>query len=186
MTIDELKTKCEGCHLCPLGETRTNLVFGTGNANSPIMFVGEAPGEQEDKSGIPFVGRAGQLFDKYLEAVGIERSDVYICNILKCRPPKNRDPLPEEQEKCMDHLRDQVRIIKPKLIVCLGRIAAMKLIGEDFHISTDHGKWYKKGNFEICAVYHPSFLLRNPAGKKEEMLTDMQMIAKRLEALADV
>ena len=128
MNWEELENACKGCDKCPLCKTKTNTVFGVGNKNASLMFVGEAPGESEDKSGIPFVGRAGKLFDKYLLALGIDRNDVYIANILKCRPPNNRDPLPEEQDMCMSYLREQVRLIKPKIIVCLGRISAMKLI----------------------------------------------------------
>ena len=144
--------------------------------------MGEAPGEQEDLSGTPFVGRAGQLLDKYLYAVDIARKDVYIANILKCRPPKNRDPLPAEEEACIDYLREQVRLIKPKIIVCLGRIAAMKLIKPDFKISKEHGIWFEKGNFVMTAVYHPAALLRDPR-RKEEMLADMQEIKKKLDSL---
>jgi len=143
------------------------------------MFVGEAPGEQEDLTGTPFVGRAGQLLDKFLYAVGIERSDVYIANILKCRPPQNRDPLPEEEDACIGYLREQVRIIQPKIIVCLGRISAMRLIKPDFKITAEHGKWFQKGDFLITAVFHPAALLRDPR-KKEDMLEDMKRIAAKL------
>ena len=120
MTLDQLKSTCENCQKCPLGATRTNLVFGVGNPHAKLMFVGEAPGEQEDLSGIPFVGRAGQLLDKFLYAVDIDRADVYIANILKCRPPKNRDPLPAEEDACMDFLRRQVKLINPKIIAFSG------------------------------------------------------------------
>ena len=178
--LANVKAKCENCKKCPLGETRTNCVFGEGNENAKIMFVGEAPGEQEDLSGKPFVGRAGKLLDKFLLAVDISREDVYIANILKCRPPQNRDPLPEEEAECIDYLREQVRAINPKIIVCLGRISAMKLIKEDFKITKEHGTWFKKGNFYMTAVYHPAALLRDPR-KNEEMLADM----KEIKALAD-
>ncbi len=184
MTLSELYNKCSQCKACPLGETRTNLVFGVGNENADLMFVGEAPGEKEDLSGIPFVGAAGKLFDKYLEAVEIDRDSVYIANILKCRPPKNRDPKPEEEEACIGYLREQTAIIKPKIIVCLGRIAAMRLIKPDFKITKEHGLWYKKGGIEMTAVYHPSALLRDP-NKKEDMLKDMKMLKARLEALGE-
>ncbi len=178
----ELYNKCSQCHRCPLGDTRTNCVFGTGNTNADLMFIGEAPGEQEDLSGTPFVGRAGQLLDRYLYAVGIDRSDVYIANILKCRPPKNRDPLPEEEEMCIDYLREQVRMVKPKIIVCLGRIAAMKLIRPDYKITREHGVWIEKGQFLMTAVYHPALLLRDPR-KKEEMLEDMKSVKAKLDSL---
>ena len=125
---NKLLDECKACTACELHKTRTNCVFGIGNVNADILFVGEAPGDNEDKTGTPFVGRAGQLLDKYLYAVDIDREDVYIANILKCRPPQNRDPLPSEEDACIEFLRRQVRLINPKIIVCLGRIAAMRLI----------------------------------------------------------
>ena len=183
MTWETLESACRACDKCELCKTRTNVVFGTGNRNARLLFVGEAPGEQEDLSGTPFVGRAGKLLDQYLEAVGIDRSDVYIANILKCRPPKNRDPLPAEEDLCIDYLRAQVRLIRPKLIVCLGRIAAMRLIRPDFKITKEHGEWVQRGDYEMCAVYHPSLLLRDPR-KKPEMLVDMQAVKTKLDQLS--
>ena len=180
--LQALYEKCAACHGCALGETRTNCVFGVGNPEADLMFVGEAPGEQEDLSGTPFVGRAGQLLDKFLYAVDIRREDVYIANILKCRPPKHRDPLPAEEDACIDFLREQVKIIKPKMIVCLGRIAAMRLIKPDFRITREHGQWFEKGSFIMSAVYHPALLLRDPR-KKEEMLEDMKAIKAKLDSL---
>lgn len=182
ITLDTIKKECSVCQKCPLGKTRTNLVFGTGNPNARLMFIGEAPGEKEDLSGIPFVGAAGKLFDKYLAAVGIRRDEIYIANILKCRPPKNRDPLPEEQDACINYLRAQVKAIRPRIIVCLGRISAMRLIRPDFRITKEHGQFIRKGAFDICAVYHPSALLRDQA-KKDEMLADMIEIKRRYDAL---
>lgn len=179
-TLEEIRTDCASCMNCPLGKTRTNLVFGVGNPNAKLMFIGEAPGQQEDLSGVPFVGAAGKLFDKYLAAVGIPREDVYIANILKCRPPQNRDPLPAEQDACIGYLREQVKAIRPKMIVCLGRIAAMRLINPDFRITREHGVFVTRGAYEICAVYHPSALLRDPA-KKDEMLADMLMIKEKYD-----
>ena len=179
--LEELRTSCLDCHACPLGDTRTKLVFGVGNPNADLMFVGEAPGEQEDLSGTPFVGRAGQLLDRYLEAVDIRRDQVYIANILKCRPPKNRDPLPEEEDACIGYLREQIRLIRPKIIVCLGRIAAMRLIKPNYRITAEHGTWVEKGGFAMTAVYHPAALLRDPR-KKEDMLEDMKKIRQRLDA----
>lgn len=181
-SLDEIRKECEGCRKCSLAETRTNVVFGVGNPHADIMFVGEAPGEKEDLSGIPFVGAAGKLFDKYLVAVGIPREEIYIANMLKCRPPKNRDPKPEEQDLCIEYLREQVRAVSPKLIVCLGRISAMRLIKPDFRITAEHGIWFERGAFSICAVYHPSALLRDPR-KKDDMLADMMDIKRRLDAL---
>ena len=177
--LQALYEKCAACHGCPLGETRTNCVFGVGNPEADLMFVGEAPGEQEDLSGTPFVGRAGQLLDKFLYAVDINREDVYIANILKCRPPKNRDPLPEEEDACIDYLREQVKLLKPRVIVCLGRISAMKLIKPNFAITKEHGQWFEKGQFLMTAVYHPALLLRDPR-KKEEMLEDMKRIKEKV------
>lgn len=177
---EELENRCKSCQKCSLSETRTNVVFGAGSRNAKLMFVGEAPGEKEDLSGIPFVGAAGKLLDKYLYAVDIDREDVFIANMLKCRPPKNRDPKEEEQDLCIEYLREQVRLINPKIIVCLGRIAAKRLIKEDFMITKEHGIFYEKNGFTICAVYHPSALLRDPR-KKEDMLIDMQKIKKKLD-----
>lgn len=181
-TLDAIKKECAACRKCPLAGTRTNMVFGTGDPHAKLMFIGEAPGEQEDLSGIPFVGAAGKLLDKYLTAVGIAREEVYIANILKCRPPKNRDPKPEEEDACIDHLRAQVKAIRPKMIVCLGRISAMRLISPDFKITREHGQFVRKGSFDICAVYHPSALLHDPA-KKDDMLADMIKIKEKYDAL---
>lgn len=177
-----LRSECENCKACELHTTRTNCVFGTGNVDADLLFVGEAPGDNEDKTGVPFVGRAGQLLDQYLYAVDIPRESVYIANILKCRPPRNRDPLPAEEDACMDFLRRQVKLIRPKIIVCLGRIAAMRLIRPDYKITKEHGEWVQKGNFLITAVYHPALLLRDPR-RKEEMLVDMKKIKEKLDEL---
>ena len=179
MTWDQLKKACAECDRCELCKTRTNIVFGVGNENADILFVGEAPGEQEDLSGTPFVGRAGQLLDKFLCAVDIKREDVYIANILKCRPPKNRDPMPAEEDACIGYLRKQVSLINPKVIVCLGRISAMRLIKPDFKITQEHGQWFKKGDYLMTAVYHPAALLRDPR-KKEDMLEDMKKIKEKI------
>jgi len=180
-TLEEIKSECELCQKCGLCETRTNIVFGTGNANARLMFIGEAPGQKEDETGIPFVGAAGKLLNKYLDAVGIAREDVYIANILKCRPPKNRDPLPAEEDMCIGYLRDQVLAIRPKVIVCLGRISAMRIIKPDFKITAEHGKWFDKNGYSVCAVYHPAALLRDPR-KKDEMLADMMAIKERIDS----
>ena len=182
INLEELARHCSACQKCALGATRTNLVFGTGNPTADLLFVGEAPGEQEDLSGTPFVGRAGQLLDKYLAAVDLAREDVYIANILKCRPPKNRDPLPAEEDACIDYLRAQVKLIRPKMIVCLGRISAMRLIKPDFKISQEHGQWFEKNGVLMTAVFHPAALLRDPR-RKEDMLEDMKRIKKKLSEL---
>lgn len=180
MTWEELETACKSCTECALHETRHNCVFGTGSTAATLMFVGEAPGEKEDLSGVPFVGAAGKLLDKYLEAVGIDRNSVYIANILKCRPPKNRDPLPAEQDKCIKYLKEQIKLIRPKVIVCLGRIAAMRLISPDYKITKEHGTFVERGSFTMTAVYHPAALLRDPR-KKEDMYTDMKKIKELLD-----
>ena len=185
MSVDawnQLEERCRDCQGCPLGKTRTNLVFGVGNREADLMFVGEAPGQAEDEQGIPFVGAAGKLLDRYLYAVGIPRESVYIANILKCRPPMNRDPLPEEEDACIGYLREQVRLIQPKIIVCLGRISAMRLIRPDYRITREHGQFIRKGDFLMTAVYHPAALLRDGT-KKEDMLLDFERIKEQLVLL---
>ena len=182
MDWETLEQTCASCTACELSKTRTNCVFGTGSRTAKLLFVGEAPGEQEDLSGTPFVGRAGQLLNKFLEAVEIPREDVYIANILKCRPPQNRDPLPSEEDACIGYLREQVKLLRPKIIVCLGRISAMKLIKPDFKITKEHGQWFEKGDFVMTAVYHPAYLLRDPR-KKEDMLVDMKRLREKLNEL---
>ena len=182
--LEEIKEKCLICKNCPLADTRTNIVFGRGNPNSDILFIGEAPGEKEDLSGEPFVGAAGKLLDKFLVAVGLKEDDYYIANIIKCRPPKNRDPKPEEEEACINFLREQISVIKPKIIVCLGRISAKKIIKPDFFITEEHGKWFKKGDYFVTAVFHPAAILRDPRRKEAELI-DFQKIAtmkKELES----
>ena len=180
---ETLYNECNECKKCSLCETKTNTVFGSGNKYATLMFIGEAPGEKEDLQGLPFVGASGKLLDKYLDAVGLNREDVYIANILKCRPPKNRDPKPEEEDACIDFLRKQLELIQPKMIVCLGRISAMRLIKPDFKITSEHGKWFKKGNFLMCAVYHPSALLRDPR-KRDDMMADFIMLKNKLDELS--
>ena len=175
--LQKIKEKCEKCQGCPLFETRTKLVFGRGNVDADILFVGEAPGEKEDLSGEPFVGAAGKLLDKFLVAVGLTENDYYIANIIKCRPPKNRDPKPEEEDACLDFLREQVAVIKPKMIVCLGRISAKRIIKPDFKITEEHGVWFKRGDTLLTAVYHPAAVLRDPR-RKADMLSDFEKIAE--------
>lgn len=177
-----LKKQCEDCQKCLLYKTKKNTVFGKGSENAKILFVGEAPGEQEDLQGIPFCGASGQLLDKYFEAINLSPDDYYVANILKCRPPHNRDPLPEEQDQCIGFLREQLKLINPSIIVCLGRISAMRIIKPDFKITREHGKWFKKGRFYITAVYHPSLLLRDPS-KREEMLIDFLEIEKKFNEI---
>ena len=179
---EKLYSDCSICHACALSETRTNCVFGAGSTSADLLFVGEAPGDNEDKTGTPFVGRAGKLLNEYLDAVGIDRESVYIANILKCRPPKNRDPRPSEEDACIEFLQRQIALLQPKLIVCLGRISAKRLISKGYKISDEHGAWFDFCGIPITAVYHPALLLRDPR-KKGEMMTDMQMISNRLKEL---
>ena len=179
---EALIERCRDCRACALGKTRTNNVFGVGNREADLMFVGEAPGADEDAQGIPFVGRAGQLLDKYLIATDLPRDKVYIANILKCRPPHNRDPEDGEQDACIGYLREQFRLIQPRVLVCLGRIAAMRLIKPDFRITREHGKWFCKNGLWMMAVYHPSALLRDPS-RREDMLRDLHEVRRKLEEL---
>lgn len=167
MDFEGLKAKCMICRDCGLCETRTNVVFGDGDPGAKLMFIGEGPGQNEDLTGIPFVGKAGQLLDKMLAAVEIDREKVYIANMVKCRPPRNRDPESEEIETCIKYLREQVRLISPRMIVCLGRIAACRLISPDFLVTKQHGLWIDKGNIRFMGTFHPSALLRNPMQKPE-------------------
>jgi len=161
-TWDELKEQCMDCTKCRLCETRTNVVFGEGNPNAEIMFIGEGPGEREDATGRPFVGRAGQLLDDMLTMIGLDRTKVFIANIVKCRPPHNRDPLPDEQEACIGWLRQQTALMKPKIIVCLGRISGKVIIKPDLKITEEHGKWFVKSKIHMMATLHPAALLRDP------------------------
>ena len=163
---NELEETCLACRKCGLCETRRHVVFGVGNPRAKVMFVGEGPGENEDLQGEPFVGRGGQLLDKMLAAVDLDRNtNVYITNIVKCRPPQNRDPLPQEQEACIGYLRNQFALLRPKILVCLGRIAGQKLIKPDLKITKEHGIFFDKGGTLMRATLHPAALLRNPAQK---------------------
>ena len=180
---EELRTNCMTCKRCKLCETRTNVVFGVGNPNADILFIGEGQGENEDLQGEPFVGRAGKLLDKMLAAVDLDRNkDIYIANIVKCRPPKNRDPEKDEQEACIGWLRNQVKLINPKIIVCLGRIAAMKIIKPDMKITKEHGIFFKKGDILMMATLHPAALLRNP-NNKPQAFEDYLKLRDKLEEL---
>ncbi len=167
---EDLKTACYNCEKCELCSTRTNLVFGVGNPRAEVMFIGEGPGEQEDLKGEPFVGRGGQLLDKMLAVVDLDRNkNIYIANMVKCRPPKNRDPKPEEQDQCINWLRNQVKLIHPKIIVCLGRISAMRVIKPDIKITREHGIFFERKGTLLMATLHPAALLRNPNNKPAAM-----------------
>ena len=169
-TWEALETACFSCHNCPLGETRTKLVFGVGSRRAGVLLIGEGPGENEDLQGEPFVGRGGKLLDQYLAVVDLERGkNIYIANMVKCRPPKNRDPLPAEQEACLPWLREQVRLLRPKIIVCLGRISAQRLIDKNFRVTKQHGQFMEKNGVWMMGTYHSTSLLRNPQQKPEAL-----------------
>lgn len=182
-----LKAVCNQCTRCGLCETRHNVVFGIGNENADILFIGEGPGEQEDLQGIPFVGPAGKLLDDMLSIIDLDRNqNCYIANIVKCRPPRNRDPLETEQDACIGYLRHQVALVKPKVIVCLGRIAAKKVIDAEYRITRQHGQWIQKNGIWMTAIYHPSALLRD-VSKRPETFEDLLSIrAKLLEIGANL
>lgn len=180
---EELREACLGCEKCGLCETRHNVVFGVGNPKAKVMFVGEGPGENEDLQGEPFVGRGGQLLDKLLTAVDLSReTNIYIANIVKCRPPKNRDPLPEEQEACIGWLRNQFALLRPKIIVCLGRIAAMRMIKPDIKITKEHGIFFEKSGVLMMATLHPAALLRNPS-QKPAAFEDFLKLREKIDEL---
>ena len=180
--FDELRENCLNCRECGLCETRHNVVVGVGNPKASVMFIGEGPGENEDLQGEPFVGRGGKLLDKMLTAVDLDRKkNIYIANIVKCRPPHNRDPKPEEQEQCIRWLRNQVTLIKPKIIVCLGRISAQKLIKPDLKITKEHGMFFKKGNYLMMPVFHPAAILRNPNQKPDAFAVFLTLLKKIME-----
>ena len=179
---ETLEGACLNCRKCRLWETRTNVVIGVGNRNADIMFVGEGPGQQEDLQGKPFVGPAGKLLDKMLASIGLDREKVYIANIVKCRPPGNRDPHDDEQEACMNYLRYQLMLVKPKIIVCLGRIAATAIIDKDFKITRQHGQWTERKGYWFIATYHPSALLRDES-KKRPAWEDLKLIRAKLDEI---
>ena len=179
---ETLIEECEKCRGCSLHETRSNVVFGVGNREARLMLIGEGPGEQEDLSGVPFVGPAGKLLDDMLEMIDLDRTKVYIANIVKCRPPRNRDPLNIEQEACADFLRRQIELVDPRLIVCLGRVAATRLISEDFRITRQHGEFFDIAGRRYMATYHPSALLRD-LSKRPEAFTDLRALRKELREL---
>ena len=182
-TWETLERACRDCSRCELCQGRTNIVFGVGNRTADVMFVGEGPGEQEDLQGIPFVGPAGKLLDEMLCIIDLERNrNCYIGNIVKCRPPQNRDPREEEQEACIDYLRNQVALVQPKIIVCLGRIAAMRLIHPEYRITREHGRWVNKNGIWMTAIYHPSALLRDVA-KRPETFEDLLSIRNKIREI---
>ena len=178
-----LKNQCGTCQKCPLSKTRTNVVFGVGCESADIMFIGEGPGEQEDLQGEPFVGAAGKLLDDMLSIIDLNREKCYIANIVKCRPPGNRDPKEGEQDACVGYLWDQIALIRPKIIVCLGRIAATRMIRPDFRITREHGTWTHQYGMWMTAIYHPSALLRDVT-KRPETFVDLLNIREKAKSIA--
>lgn len=182
MNWEQLEESCKSCQKCGLAATRTNVVFGVGPKQTQILFVGEGPGQQEDLQGEPFVGAAGQLLDEMLSIIDLGRQNCYIANIVKCRPPQNRDPQEEEQDACIGYLRNQFALIQPRMVVCLGRIAAKRIIKEDFRITKEHGQWTEKNGVWMTAIYHPSALLRDPT-KRPETFRDLLSIREKEKEL---
>ncbi|MDO8527064.1 MAG: uracil-DNA glycosylase [Deltaproteobacteria bacterium] len=180
-TLEQIRAEIGDCKRCPLCEGRKNIVFGVGNPNAELMFVGEAPGRDEDAQGEPFVGRAGQLLNNIIKAMEMERSDVYIANIAKCRPPENRAPLPNEAATCIPFLHQQIETIKPKVIVCLGSVATKYLLETERSISTSRGQWFEFKGIKVMPTYHPAYLLRNPDAKKP-VWEDMQKVRDYLKS----
>ncbi|MDX1508651.1 MAG: uracil-DNA glycosylase [Woeseiaceae bacterium] len=177
---EELCEQVSGCTRCRLHESRTQTVFGVGNANADWMIIGEAPGAEEDRRGEPFVGRAGKLLDEMLRAVGEKRSSVFIANILKCRPPNNRDPKPDEASACRDYLERQIELVQPKIVLAVGRIAAQNLLGTDSPVGRLRGKRHSLGDIPLVVTYHPAYLLRSPAQKRKSW--DDLSLARRILA----
>lgn len=179
MDWDELEKECRQCRRCSLCETRRNVVFGVGPRDAEVVFIGEGPGEQEDLQGEPFVGRAGKLLDDMLELIDLDRTKLYIANMVKCRPPQNRDPLNIEQEACSVWLKRQLALLRPRIIVCLGRIAAMAYIKPDFKITREHGQWTVKDGVMTMALYHPAALLRDPR-RRPETFEDLKKLQQAI------
>ena len=185
--LEELRHSLEGCTACKLCEGRTNVVFGVGNPAAKVMLIGEGPGKNEDEQGEPFVGRAGILLDKLMDAVDLSREkNVFIANMVKCRPPQNRDPEPDEMDACIPFLREQVRLIRPRIIVCVGRIAAQRLISPDFRVTRQHGEFFEKNGVAMMGTLHPAALLRNPSQKPMAFEDWLALQRKILELCPEV
>lgn len=181
---DDLYNRCASCQKCSLADSRTNMVFGVGNPQAAVLFIGEAPGEKEDLQGEPFVGRSGKLLDEILSVIDLSRkTNIYIANMVKCRPPKNRNPLSVEQNSCLPHLRAQVALMQPKIIVCLGRVASASLIRKDFKITQEHGEFIEKSGVLMMGLYHPAALLRDPH-KKPDTFADLQKLQAKILEIA--
>ena len=183
MDWKNLEDTCKQCRSCDLCAHRHNVVFGVGNREADVMFIGEGPGEQEDLKGEPFVGAAGKLLDDMMRIIDLDRKqNCYIANIVKCRPPHNRDPLETEQDACIHYLQNQIALVKPKIIICLGRIAAMRIIREDYRITREHGQWVEKDGIWMTAIYHPSALLRDVT-KRPETFDDLLSIREKIKEI---
>lgn len=185
MDWETLRSSCLACTRCELCKTRTNVVFGQGVEDAEVLFVGEGPGQNEDEQGLPFVGRSGQLLDKYLFAIDLDRTkNCYIANIVKCRPPQNRDPLPEEQEACSAWLDSQIALMRPKIIVCVGRISAQRYISKDFRVTKEHGLFYDRDGILYMGTFHPAALLRNP-NQKPAAFEDFIALRDKINEICD-
>lgn len=178
-SLDTLRLFIGNCRRCKLCEGRTKLVFGEGSPEAKLVFVGEGPGRDEDLAGLPFVGEAGKLLTKIITAMGLTREEVYICNVVKCRPPKNRDPEDDEVEACLPFLKEQLNLIRPHVICILGRVAGQALLGKDFTITRERGSWYSFMEIPVMPTFHPAYLLRNPSAKRQ-VWEDIQKVMKRL------
>ena len=181
---EALRERCLACRACGLCETRTHVVFGVGDPNAEVLFVGEAPGEREDALGEPFVGKAGQLLDDMLAMIGLDRSRIYITNSIKCRPPQNRDPLNTEKDACAPFLQRQLELMRPKIIVCLGRVSAMEMIKPDFKITQEHGQFFEKNGVLMTALYHPAALLRD-TDKKPDTFVDLKRLQAKIRQVCE-
>ncbi len=181
-TLDEINDEVKKCTKCNLCKNRTNTVFGVGNENADIMFIGEGPGADEDREGEPFVGKAGKLMNQAFKGLGISREKIYIANIVKCRPPNNRNPEKEEANACLDYLRNQVVLIKPKIIVLLGSVALKNILGEKYGITASRGKWIEKKGILYMPTFHPAALLRDDS-KKIDFWNDLELVIKEAKKL---
>ena len=177
-TWEELENSIINCNKCKLCKTRQNIVFGVGNKNADIMFIGEGPGADEDTQGEPFVGKAGKLMNMAFDMLGIKREEVYIANIVKCRPPNNRNPQDDEAESCLDYLRNQVILVKPKIIVLLGSVALKNILGKEYGITASRGKWLERKGILYMPTWHPAALLRDE-NKKIDFIKDLKQVIKR-------
>ena len=179
---EELEAECKNCTKCKLSKTRNNVVFGTGNKKADLMFIGEGPGADEDMQGIPFVGRAGKLMNMALKGLGINREEVYIANVVKCRPPNNRNPEDDEASACLDYLRNQVILVKPKIIVLLGSVALRNILGKEYSITSARGKWVEKNGILYMPTFHPAALLRDES-KKILFWRDLKLVLNKMKEI---